>query len=106
MDLQDCPHCGSPVMPRSICCKACGSDFETGWQDPGEIEYSSIELPESSSYSDSVQTRRSEHLKRTGLLTLGLLCLGVVGTIYLPTREMILAWLALGLLLRMIQEKD
>ncbi len=106
MELEDCPHCGSPVMPRSICCKSCGSDFETGWQDSAEIEYSSIELPESSSMPDSTQNSKSERLRRIGLLTIGLLLLGFISTLFLPTREVILVWLALGLLLRLIQKSD
>jgi len=106
MEHEDCPHCGSPVLPRSICCKSCGSDFETGWQDPAEIEYSSIELPESSSMPDSAQANRSEHLRRIGLLTIGLLVFGIVFTLFFPTKEAILVWLALGLLLRLIQKPD
>ena len=106
MELEDCPHCGSPVLPRSICCKSCGSDFETGWQDPAEIEYSSLELPESSSMPESAQANRSEHLRRIGLLTIGVFLIGIFSTLYLPTKEMILVWLALGLLLRLIQKSD
>ena len=106
MELEDCPHCGSPLLSRSICCKSCGSDFETGWQDPAEIEYSSIELPESSSSFDSDQANKREHFRRIGLLTIGLLILGFISTLYLPTREVILVWLALGLVLRLIQKSD
>lgn len=30
-----CPQCGEPVHSGRLACKACGSDADTGWSDPG-----------------------------------------------------------------------
>jgi hypothetical protein len=39
-----CPHCDSPLSPRAVACRECGSDIETGWSD--DVDYHSVALPE------------------------------------------------------------
>ncbi len=39
-----CPHCGNELPSNASCCRACGSDAETGWNP--DIDYHSVELPE------------------------------------------------------------
>ena len=46
MESMECPHCGALVPSHRICCAGCGSDLETGWMDPEQIDYKSIDLPE------------------------------------------------------------
>jgi len=104
MELQDCPHCGSPVESSSICCKTCGSDVETGWGDPAEIEYQSIELPEEDSNPIQPLEVVRDRRRRIGLALLGGLAVGgLVASNLLPT-EALLIWLVIGLYLRRVQQ--
>jgi hypothetical protein len=106
MELQDCPHCGSPVESSSICCKACGSDVETGWGDPAEIDYQSIALPEEDSNPVAPLEVVRDRRRRIGLALLGGLAVGgLVASNLLPT-EALLIWLVIGLFLRRVQQKD
>lgn len=47
----ECPHCSAPVAAGAKVCRECGSDAGTGWQDPAELEYASVDLPDG--YRDS-----------------------------------------------------
>jgi hypothetical protein len=105
LELQDCPHCGSPVESSSICCKACGSDVETGWGDPAEIDYQSIELPEQDSSPVEPLEIERDRRRRIGLALLGGLAVGgLVAANLLPT-EALLIWLVIGLFLRRVQQE-
>lgn len=39
-----CPHCGEILPDDAKCCRACGSDHETGWET--DTDYHSVEIPE------------------------------------------------------------
>lgn len=41
-----CPNCGADVPVGAKACRECGSDAETGWQDQGEVDYASVDLPD------------------------------------------------------------
>lgn len=43
---EPCPHCGEPVRVGAPVCRHCGSDAETGWADPEEIAYQSVDIPD------------------------------------------------------------
>ena len=43
---EECPHCGESFRAGAAACPHCGSDAETGWADPEEIAYQSVEIPE------------------------------------------------------------
>lgn len=41
-----CPHCGSHFKAGRPACPDCGSDASTGWRDPEDLDYLSVELPD------------------------------------------------------------
>jgi len=41
-----CPHCGADVRAGRPACPSCGSDASTGWQDPEELDYQSVDIPD------------------------------------------------------------
>ncbi len=43
---EPCPHCGEPVRVGAVVCRHCGSDAQTGWADPDEIAYQSVDIPD------------------------------------------------------------
>ena len=43
---EECPHCGETFRAGAAACPHCGSDAETGWADPEEIAYQSVEIPD------------------------------------------------------------
>ena len=45
-EIFECPNCGADVPVGSKVCRECGSDDSTGWQSSEEIDYQSLELPE------------------------------------------------------------
>ena len=45
-ELDECPECGAEFRWGRLACPECGSDAETGWKDAAEIEYQSVEIPE------------------------------------------------------------
>lgn len=45
-DSFPCPHCGVAVRVGRLSCRECGSDLSTGWQDPEELAYQQIEIPD------------------------------------------------------------
>jgi hypothetical protein len=105
MELQDCPHCGSPVESSSICCKACGSDVETGWGDPAEIDYQSIALPEEDSNPVAPLKMVRNRRRRIGLALLGGLMVSMYWYGIFQPIEALLVWLVIGLFLRMVQQE-
>jgi len=44
--LETCPHCGAAFRAGRPACPECGSDARTGWRDAEEIEYQSVEIPD------------------------------------------------------------
>jgi hypothetical protein len=105
MELQDCPHCGSPVESSSICCKACGSDVETGWGDPAEIDYQSIALPEEDSNPVAPLKMVRDRRRRIGLAILGGIILSIFAMRNYVPPESLLIWLVIGLYLRRVQQE-
>ena len=43
---ETCPECGAEFKSGRLACPECGSDAQTGWQDEGEIQYQSVEIPD------------------------------------------------------------
>ena len=50
--FEECPHCGAQFKAGRLACPECGSDAETGWQSEDEIDYLSVDIPET--YEDLV----------------------------------------------------
>ena len=44
---KECPNCGESIRETALACPECGSDAETGWASDEEIDYQSVEIPES-----------------------------------------------------------
>ncbi len=42
----ECPNCGAMFRAGRLACPECGSDAETGWKDAEEIDYMSVEIPD------------------------------------------------------------
>lgn len=42
-----CPHCGAFVPQHRLSCPECGSDERTGWKSSEDIEYESVDIPDS-----------------------------------------------------------
>lgn len=77
MNTVPCPHCGSPLSPRAVACRECGSDIETGWSD--EIDYYSVELPE----DDLVSPDRERVRKQSIAIILVILLASSSGILFL-----------------------
>ncbi|PIE25689.1 MAG: hypothetical protein CSA62_00430 [Planctomycetota bacterium] len=75
----DCPNCGAFVPKGRLACPECGSDENTGWKSSEEIEYQSVDIPDS--YEDFVQATRSR--RRQSILA---------GLAFLTLIAFILAW--------------
>ena len=43
----DCPNCGAFVPEGRLACPECGSDENTGWKSSEEVEYESVDIPDS-----------------------------------------------------------
>ncbi len=97
MESMECPHCGTPVPTQRICCAACGSDLDTGWKDPGEIEYHSVEIPEDDLRSATDSDEHKSRMKSIGLL----LALFIATPVFLIDNplQVLMVWFLLGLLL-------
>jgi hypothetical protein len=55
--LETCPHCGAAFKAGRPACPECGSDAQTGWRDAEEIDYQSVEIPDT--YEELVTSGRS-----------------------------------------------
>ena len=42
-----CPACGTEFKAGRLACPECGSDANTGWKSQAEIDYQSVEVPDS-----------------------------------------------------------
>jgi predicted RNA-binding Zn-ribbon protein involved in translation (DUF1610 family) len=42
----ECPNCGADVVVGAKACRECGSDANTGWHTPDEIDYAQVDLPD------------------------------------------------------------
>ncbi|MGE4619629.1 MAG: hypothetical protein AAEJ04_07460 [Planctomycetota bacterium] len=99
MESIECPHCGAQVPPQRICCAGCGSDLETGWLDPQEIDYSSIELPEQDLPSKSDSERTNALRRSVGVLLILFIGAPLSFLLLENIPQVLAAWLLLGLLL-------
>lgn len=50
-EIFECTHCGADVPVGAKVCRECGSDAATGWQSSEQVDYASVEIPDS--YADS-----------------------------------------------------
>ena len=44
--LSTCPNCGAQFRAGRLACPECGSDANTGWRDAEDIDYQSVEIPD------------------------------------------------------------
>ena len=44
--VEHCPECGTEFRRGRLACPECGSDAETGWKSEEEIEYQSVQIPD------------------------------------------------------------
>lgn len=72
MSASVCPHCGSPLAPRAVACRECGSDLETGWN--RDVDYLSVELPE----DDIPNAERGPVFRTVGILCIAALLGGAI----------------------------
>jgi len=45
--METCPNCGSQFKAGRLACPECGSDASTGWREASEIDYLSVDIPDS-----------------------------------------------------------
>ena len=57
--LEECPHCGARFRAGRAACPECGSDAVTGWRESEDIDYLSVEIPDT--YEELVQGRPPRH---------------------------------------------
>ena len=43
---EECPHCGTTFRHGRLACPECGSDARTGWNSAEQIDYASVEIPD------------------------------------------------------------
>ena len=72
--LDTCPHCGASFRKGRPACPECGSDAATGWRDAEEIDYRSVEIPDT--YEELVGDTRPS---RSSFWTLLIVLLMVAG---------------------------
>ena len=72
-----CPNCGHTFPADRLSCPECGSDAETGWKPPDEIEYQSVELPERD--EEPREKNNAAATVRVGLVLLLILVLVLLG---------------------------
>jgi len=66
-----CPHCGESIPEAAIACTHCGSDDTTGWAAEEDIEYQSVEIPDTwSPESEAPDSRASALWKVVAVLLL------------------------------------
>lgn len=57
--LETCPNCGTRFKADRLACPECGSDANTGWRDADEIDYQSVEIPDTyEEWANAGQDRR------------------------------------------------
>ena len=100
--MQSCPHCGADVAEGRLACRECGSDIETGWGDPHEIDYQSVDLGDDFSEEEITQKKGRQKLIASVLIA-GL----PVGLIlwFLPTQKALGVGVAILLLLGVLSSK-
>ncbi len=82
--MEDCPHCGAEVADGRLACRECGSDFDTGWGDPNEIDYQSVDLGDG--FSEEEKTRKNGYQKLIVSIVIAGLPMGLV-FYWMPTNE-------------------
>lgn len=45
-ETEECPECGTEFRKGRLACPECGSDRETGWKSEADIQYESVEIPD------------------------------------------------------------
>ena len=100
--MLDCPHCGAEVAEGRLACRECGSDIETGWGDPAELDYQSVDLGEGYSEEEKDLKKGKQKLIASVLIT-GL----PVGLIlwFMPTQKALGVGIAILLLLGVLSSK-
>ncbi|OUU23152.1 MAG: hypothetical protein CBC13_06030 [Planctomycetia bacterium TMED53] len=82
--MQDCPHCGAEVAEGRLACRECGSDFDTGWGDPSEIDYQSVDLGEG--FTEEEKVRQKSYQRLIASILIAGLPVGLVFW-FLPTQK-------------------
>ncbi len=76
---EECPHCGAQFRAGRLACPECGSDAKTGWRDAEDIEYQSVEIPDT--YDELVGASQTA---RPGWITITIIvCLASVAAVVL-----------------------
>lgn len=44
--IEHCPECGTEFRRGRLACPECGSDARTGWKTEEEIQYQSVQIPD------------------------------------------------------------
>ncbi len=53
-ETEECPECGAEFRKGRLACPECGSDAQTGWKSEEDIQYESVEIPDT--YEELVAT--------------------------------------------------
>lgn len=101
--MQDCPHCGAEVAEGRLACRECGSDIETGWGDPHEIDYQSVDLGDDFSEEEKIHKKGRQKLIASVLIA-GL-AIGMV-LWWLPTQKAFAFSFAILLILGVVSSRQ
>ena len=100
--MQDCPHCGADVTEGRLACRECGSDIETGWGDPQEIDYQSVDLGDE--FSEEEKAQKNGRQKLIASILIAGFPIGLV-LWWLPTQKAIAFSFAILLLLGVLSSR-
>ena len=100
--MQSCPHCGAEVAEGRLACRECGSDIETGWGDPTEIDYQSVDLGDEFSEEEKALKKGKQRLIAS-ILIAGL----PIGLVFwfMPTKQALGVGVAILLVLGVMSSK-
>ena len=72
----ECPNCGAMFRSGRLACPECGSDAETGWRDAQDLDYLSVDIPDSYEelIAGSTRPRRKVFTIAAVLALIAMLC--------------------------------
>jgi uncharacterized Zn finger protein (UPF0148 family) len=72
-ETEECPECGTEFRKGRLACPECGSDAETGWKSEADIQYESVEIPDT--YEELVATGTKRDRRKQVFLVAAILAL-------------------------------
>ena len=73
---KQCQHCGALFKAGRLACPECGSDARTGWRDAEDIDYLSVDIPDT--YEEFTGKRPATRPLWTALIVILALLTGIL----------------------------